>query len=315
MKEHTFQIIFESTMAITVKHFDNRTIWVIILFGLVLMLAGCLRRSEKRQDSTAKFKIIDAKQLGQGAGLMNTESVVYDAENDYLYASNGKGYGEGIDGFISKLSLTGGLLELNWISGLNRPTGMAIYDQHLYVADVSSIKVIDLQTGSITTTIQEPIPNSGLNDVAIGKKGEVFVTASFVHAVFKIENDVLVEWVKEEELLKWANGLIIEDEKLIVAGQYLTAITIETKEIVQIDLNPMVEDFDGLWSDGKGGYFASTVANSALWHINSLYKVSRLKASEDYFGDLQFIPEEKLIYVARGKKETTDSYISSFGLN
>lgn len=245
-------------------------------------------------------------------GLESVESVVYDKENQVLYASNGKDYKPGKDGFISKISIEGKLLELNWVSGLNRPTGMAIHKGKLYVGDVNSLLIIDTKQGRILQRIKEPIENSGLNDVSINQKGEVFVTASFVHSVFKLEEDKLERWLQDEEKLKWANGIVAGEEQITVGGLDLFSIDISSKKITQIDLNPFVQDFDGIAKNEANEYFLTTVDNSALWFMDDKAQVTKLIKDDAYFSDLSYVPSLSKIFVARGNKEVGQYFISSY---
>src|SRR5215212_10868038 len=81
--------------------------------------------------------------------LKNPESVVYDPKQDTLFVSNIDGKPDQKDqkGFISKVSLSNGsITELNWITGLNAPKGMAIYNNNskLYVSDITDLVEIEI---------------------------------------------------------------------------------------------------------------------------------------------------------------------------
>ena len=63
--------------------------------------------------------------------LKNPESVIYSPKQDILFVSNidGKPNEKDQKGFISKvLPSNGNIIELSWITGLNAPKGMAIYN-------------------------------------------------------------------------------------------------------------------------------------------------------------------------------------------
>lgn len=65
------------------------------------------------------------------AVLKNPESVIYSPKQDILFVSNidGKPNEKDQKGFISKvLPSNGNIIELSWITGLNAPKGMAIYN-------------------------------------------------------------------------------------------------------------------------------------------------------------------------------------------
>lgn len=243
-------------------------------------------------------------------GLINVESIAYDEANQVFYATNGIDYELGTSGFISRISNTGKLKELKWLSDLNRPTGMAIYDSLLYVADVNSLLVINTKNGRIVDKYLEPISNSGLNDVAVNRQGEVFVSGSFVHSVFKLKNGELTLWSRDEENLKWANGMIATDKNLVVAGLNLNIIDLESRKISRLDLSDTLEDFDGIVPDEEGGYFLTTVGNSGLYHVNKKMIITKLLEEDIYFGDLEFNPKSRIIYIPRGNKKTNEFFIS-----
>ncbi|WP_420321956.1 hypothetical protein [Flagellimonas sp.] len=247
----------------------------------------------------------------KGYQLQNVESVAFDPVNLVYYASCGKDYKLGTNGYISKISSTGELLEATWIKDLNRPTGMAIRDNILYVADINRLLIIDIAKGQVMESIPEPIPNSGLNDVAVNHKGDLFITASFVHSIFKLEQEHLEIFIEDDEKLKWANGITFVGKDLIVGGAHLVKIDIASKKIDVLILKPSIADFDGIVSDGMGGLYATTVENSALWHINENLEVKEMASGGGYFGDLDYLVSQKKLSIARGNKETNTFFIET----
>ncbi|MCL6274942.1 hypothetical protein M3P19_13050 [Muricauda sp. 2012CJ35-5] len=278
----------------------------LIILSLVLILIGCKNQS----DQTARSWDIPSSKNWNHHGFLNVESITYDNLNQVFYVSNGLDYKPGSNGFISKISKEGQLMDLKWVTGLNRPTGMAIYDSILYVADVNSLVQINTKNGKIINRFAEPISNSGLNDVAITKKGEVFVSASFVHSIFKLNNGVLEQWLKEPEKLKLANGICFQNDKLVVAGLDISSIDLGSKEIALLPLNPMIKDFDGISPDGQGGYFLTTVENSGLYYFNGKENIIKLLQTDAYFGDIEFNPKNNVLYAPRGEKNAAEFFIS-----
>lgn len=80
--------------------------------------------------------------------LKTPESVVYAPKHDILFVSNIDGKPDQKDqkGFISKVSLSNGsITELNWLTGLDAPKGMAIYNNSkLYVSDITDLVEIEI---------------------------------------------------------------------------------------------------------------------------------------------------------------------------
>lgn len=256
------------------------------------------------------WSVASTRDWCRNEGLHNVESIIYDEVNEVFYATNGVDYEVGTNGFISKISKSGNLQTLKWIDFLSRPTGMALYDSLLYVADVNSLIVINTKSGKVVEKFLEPIANSGLNDVSISANGEVYISASFVHSVFKLDNGKLEPWSKDENKLTWANGLVATDKQVLVAGLSLNSISVDSKRITNIELNSPVKDFDGIVSDGSGGYFLTTVENSGLFHLNAQSNINKLMAEDAYFGDLAFSSSDNKVYIPRGNKMTGEYYIT-----
>lgn len=290
---------------------------LLILLFLLIFNFGCKNNSKKQIDTGIDNKTekrIEEKKFIENTwllnkGLINVESIIYDYENHLFFASNGLDYKIGNDGFISKISKNGELIKLKWIKGLNRPTGMAIHNNLLYVADVNTLVVIDIQNGEIIQKLIEPIKNSGLNDVAISDSGQIFVTASFTHSVYIVSEGKLKLWLQHDEKLKWANGILIDNENLVVAGMQLNTININSKKIDEVNLSPQVEDFDGIVSDSLGNYFLTTVDKKAIWYLKD-EQITKLKEDDSYFGDLELIRGTNKLYIPRGNHKENKYFIS-----
>ena len=283
-----------------------------LAFILLLLLSGLASCSgEKRSDA---WQIVSEERWFDNSGLLNVESILYDSASKTYYASNGVNYRPGSDGFLSKFSFDKDQFELKWVEGLSRPTGMALIDSFLYVADVNVLVVINAFTGEIISRHPEPILNSGLNDVAINQEGQVFVTASFIHAVLRLEEGGLVVWRQDTTKLQWANGILAETDRVIVGGQYLSHIDLASREINIVELSSPVRDFDGLTSDGRRGYFLSTVENRGLYYWDGNQTIRSLSLSGGYYGDFAFDVANKKLLIPRGTHQPQEYYISEFSL-
>src|SRR5262249_52756837 len=91
---------------------------------------------------------VDPPIVVKDAGFKTPESVLYDPEQDLYLVSNinGKPIDADSNGFISKVSPEGKVVELMWIDGskktssLNAPKGLAISGNLLYVADITFVR-------------------------------------------------------------------------------------------------------------------------------------------------------------------------------
>jgi sugar lactone lactonase YvrE len=140
------------------------------------------RRSPAASSSTARAATLVTD------GLAAPESVVHDTEADVYLVSNVNGDpGERDDnGFISRVSPDGQILDLRWIDGardditLNAPRGLALDADTLYVVDVDALRLFDRKTGRPTGTWPIPDPHFP-NDITIDDRGRVLVTETAVH--------------------------------------------------------------------------------------------------------------------------------------
>src|SRR6187397_707267 len=99
------------------------------------------------------------------------ESVLFDAANKVLYATNIDGtdpWGKDGKGSVAKVGLDGIVIATEWVSGLNAPKGMGLYKGKLYVADLNELVVIDIAGGKIDKRIAVT-GAEGLNDVSVSK--------------------------------------------------------------------------------------------------------------------------------------------------
>ena len=124
-------------------------------------------------------------------GFATPESVLHDEQADVYLVSNINGSPTDHDGngFISRLSTDGDVLDLKWIDGesggvtLNAPKGMALAGDLLYVADIDCIRMFDRSTGAAAG--EECLPNASfLNDVASAIDGGILFTDSGLDPTF-----------------------------------------------------------------------------------------------------------------------------------
>jgi hypothetical protein len=145
------------------------------------------------------------------AGFMGPESMLHDVAEDVYLVSNINGMPTGVDGngFISRVSREGEVLELRWIDGasegieLDAPKGMAIAGDTLFVADITNVRMFDRSTGEQTGSVA--IPGSFfLNDVADAGDGGVYVTDTAVGPDFQPAGDGSVYHVSGDGTLRQA---------------------------------------------------------------------------------------------------------------
>lgn len=204
-------------------------------------------------------------------GFSMPESAVFVPNHPWLYVSNvnqGKG-----PGFISRVALNGTIDQLKWVDGIQTPTGLAVFDGQLYVVAQTRVHTISLATGKVTQTF-ESADAKGLNDIAIGPKGQVFVSDLVGGGIYTIEGDKMVPWLMAKEL-PVPNGVLVQGDDLIVANWgsklarelapselgALYRIRIADKSLQLLPSTDKLGTFDGLATLGAGVLGSNPMAN------------------------------------------------------
>ncbi len=226
--------------------------WV---FGLAaLLLAACASSAPPASPTAAAVRLELAWRV---SGLANPESAALSADGDFLYVTNVNGEGDAKDGngFISRVSVGGEVLEREWARGLNGPKGIMRGGPSLYVADIDRMVVIDATSGAINRTVAIAGARF-LNDLTFAPDGRVLIADSAGGRIYAIGSDTAEVWL-EHALLDSVNGLLPEPERLVVttmAGRLL-AIDYESKAVSV--LAEGLGDGDGLATLGDGRYLVS----------------------------------------------------------
>ena len=163
-------------------------------------------------------------------GLNEPESAVFDKNSNSIYISNINGDPLNLDknGYISKISVDGQILEKKWVTGLDAPKGMAIFKDYLFISDLNKIWKINILNKNKKKI---PVNDAGfLNDVVADKNGIIYVSDMFKNRIYKLKNEDITIW-KQSKLLDSPNGLLIEGNNLIIAswGKIKTGFETEVK--------------------------------------------------------------------------------------
>ena len=216
-------------------------------------------------------------------GFKTPESVYYDASSDTYLVSNVNGSPTAKDnnGFISKVSPSGEILDLNWISAttpnitLNAPKGMAISKGFLYVADIDVVHIFDAASGAFKGKIN--IPNATfLNDIAADADDTIYVSDTGwrtgpngfentgTDAVWRIKNGTANRLV-EGEILKNPNGLLVSHNEVLMVNGAGTLFTIgKDGDILNTTTLP-AGGLDGIVETRNGSILISSWAAKAVF--------------------------------------------------
>ena len=235
------------------------------------------------------------------------ESVLVDDKENCLWVSNIDGASNGKDGkgSISKLSKTGSPVNLEWVTGLNAPKGMAKYKQELYVADLTELVVIDIKKGVIKNKIKVE-GSFFLNDVTVNKNGAVFVSDSRTGKVHRIENGIVSI---EVENLQGPNGLLsIEDQLLILDRGSLLSVT--PGGAISKIMDGMDPSTDGIERVAPNQYIVSCWNGIVYYIVAGAQKITLFDTRSEKINsaDIGYDAKNKIIYVPTFMKNSVVAY-------
>lgn len=154
------------------------------------------------------------------AGFDQPESVLHDTARDTLYVSNinGAPMEENGKGYISRVSPAGKILEQKWITGLNAPKGMALANGKLFIADLTKLHIIDIDTNKVIKSLHGE-QSKMLNDVTIDDSGNVYVSDLLSGAIYRLtrQHDTLERWF-EHAAIPHPNGVHYHQGKLLIGS-------------------------------------------------------------------------------------------------
>lgn len=218
-------------------------------------------------------------------GFLTPESVLHELTSDtYLVSNiNGSPLDKDDNGFISKLSPEGQVLELKWIDGsapdveLNAPKGLGVSNGKLYVADIDVIRTFDVATGKPGAQIKVD-GASFLNDVAVAPDGTVYVSDTGLKAgkdgalepakkdaIYKVSSDGKLSTLIKGEQLGLPNGLYADATGLLVATWLgsLYRVTLDGKQ--EAATKAPGAQLDGLIQTADGQVLLSSWEKSTVY--------------------------------------------------
>ncbi len=244
---------------------------------------------EQQQQQHVGQKILN-KLWETPASLKNPESVAYAPKQNVLFVSNVNGKPDQKDqnGFISKVSPSNGsIIDLNWVTGLNAPKGIAISNDgsKLYVSDITDLVEINIAGGKIIKLFNAP-GSSFLNDVVSDNQGNIYVSDTATNTIYKLDRSnstsSLHVWLQSPQL-NGPNGLHVDNNKnkLIVVslgplskpGGGIEIIDIKNKTINSLGKAGTTSPFgglDGIESDAtETHYYVSDNPAGKLYIVNA----------------------------------------------
>ena len=264
--------------------------------------------------------------------LKNPESVAFAPKQKVLFVSNINGNPTQKDqnGFISKVSaLNGSIIELNWVTGLNAPKGVAISSNNsrLYVSDLTDLVEIDIDNGKIMKRLNAP-GSAFLNDVVSDNQGNIYVSDTITNTIYKLDGNSnktssLQAWLQSPQL-NGPNGLHVDNSKnrLIVAslgemskpGAGIEVVDLQSKTITTLGKEGTTSPFGGL-----DGIESDTLETHYYVTDNPAGKLYIVNANGTGYGtlidlhtqgaaDLGFIPDQSTVIIPLMKDNKLVAY-------
>lgn len=279
---------------------------LLILATVFIAACNTSPKSETSSESNQKHELV--LKWETDSVLKIPESVLFDKDNQVLYFSNIDGTEPWVaddKGSIGKLGLDGQIIAVDWVSGLQAPKGLGMYDGKLYVADLQNLVVIDIASGKIENSY--PIEGAqGLNDIAIDENGVVYLTDSPGKKVFSFANG------KSElysDKLEAPNGLYVHNSQLYVLDNKGLYKFNEDKSLTKIT-DGLEGNADGL-ENVSGDDFLVSCWGGLIWYVNGDGTKEKLLDTRDQkknTADIGFDKETRTVYVPTFFKNTIVAY-------
>jgi hypothetical protein len=201
------------------------------------------------------------KKLAEIDGFSSPESVISDGQ--FLYVSNVgtelKPLEKDGDGYISRLTADGKVLNMKFITGLNAPKGSAIIGSVLFVTDIDQIVGFDTKTQNKVFTLAIPNGPKFLNDLVAISDTILIASATDVNKLYRI-NIKLKKYreMKVTSMPPAPNGLVYDPLSSLLyvntydqAGGVIVKIDLSKKDMKAEEVSQARGSFDGMALDNK----------------------------------------------------------------
>jgi hypothetical protein len=153
------------------------------------------------------------------ADLNAPESAYYDAGSKSVFVSsiNGQIAEKDGNGYISRLSADGKVINAKWATGLNAPKGLRSVGGTLWVSDIDEVVGIEIASGRIASHV--PVEGARfLNDLATAPDGTIYVSDSQAFRIYAVKDGKASVFVEGEDAIETPNGVLVDGNRLIVGS-------------------------------------------------------------------------------------------------
>lgn len=263
--------------------------------------------------ATAPLAFAQAPELvWETPGFIGPESVVFDAARHEFYVSNMGTHGGGAtpgDGFISRVSADGKILELKWVTGFDNPKGLALTNGRLYVGDDKDLVEIDVAAAKVTNRYAPADGPGSFNDCTADAAGNVYVCSGRLGTVFRLSGGQFAPWYTLDKAKTGSlNGLKAEKDRLLLGGWslrgpdgkeqlgHISTVAFSDQALGRIGSQPVCH-VDGIEPDGQGGYTVTDWLTGDVLHVTADGQTTPLLALGRGTADHAYLIGEKLLII------------------
>jgi len=253
--------------------------------------------------------------------LNTPESVLYDTQRDIVFLSNVNGAPTDKDneGYLSVLNLQGEMLNKYWVTGLNAPKGLGIYNDILYVTDIDTLLGININNGRIEQRYYASEAKF-LNDIIIDANGIVYVSDMGTSTIYRLMDNKFTIWLQDDKLEN-PNGLYLENDHLIVASWgrmadessmnalgHLKIVSIKNKSINSLGDGTPVGNLDGIEADGNGNFYVTDWVEGALFLIQRNGQAEKLLDFPQGSADHDVVLDKQIMMIPKMMEDKLTAY-------
>jgi outer membrane protein assembly factor BamB len=200
------------------------------------------------------------------------------------------------DGFISRLSPDGKILDLHWIGKLNDPRGMGIVGGYLYATDITEILKIDIAGKKVIA--RYPVKGAKfLNDLDVDSQGTVYFSDMGADKVYALENGK-IKLLSDSKELKSPNGIYFDNGRVLIGcSGYMLAMNPVNGRLTRFIEN--TGGIDGLEKYDTNRYIITDWSGATHLVQPGKEKILLLdtRAKKINAADLDFIPQKKMMLI------------------
>jgi gluconolactonase len=283
------------------KEFIMKKFILISVISAAFISTACTNAVKSTQNTTAPMQKI--------TGLKTPESAI-EAKDGRIFVSEIGEFGKDGDGQISVIQ--NGKTSV-FTSGLDDPKGLKIIGNNLYVADITKIVKIDLNSGKASVFAAAsafPAMPQFLNDLEADPQGNLYVSDSGDilgtgkgGAIYKLDAAGKVSLIidgKQDPRVMAPNGLLADDTgNVLIIVDFTSGILYSYNQKTKV-LSDLAEGFgggDGIVHHSNGTMFVGDWKNGKVFSVSTKGDVTLLKDGYKSAADIAITRDEKYLMV------------------